>query len=552
MAKIRVYQLARELNRDNGEVIRELQHIGAPVTSHSNTVEDRMAEQLRKTLGVLVIEKPKPKRKAAKKTTEPKVEEKKGVEETTPEPKVIKAKPKPKPVEVVESPEEKVVAPAAKVAAPEEAKPETPRPVEPPKVAPAPPRVVTPPPGIVTPPPGIVTPRPAQPAAPVARPRVEAPPKAPDAQKPAAAAPPAQEPRKTMQQLAQERLRQQNRPVPSPHRRPISPRDSRTRTTTPRPTQGRTAPPAGGRPWIQKAGTAKRDRPRPTRAQRVMSRRPMPRPQPKPEPIREFRRVTLAENVTVKEIAEKLEARTKDVIKKLMDRGVFATLNHNLDKELAGQLCKDFNAEADFVTIEVGNPEYEQLQVRFSVLFQPGRDKGLYTLELEQDIIEFLSPWLYDDVADLTFGGRIHRSWILNHIEELEYVDFVTDFRLDHIVTETVMHLDVEEALATSSSAALVSAPIHVIDHILSTCKDEAKPVLAPPGETPQTLPSGTSGYLGNVSTRELHDLSNLTAQCQIDEIAIDRRYHFGNVSAAKAMGYDLCAYCFSREESKR
>ena len=46
----------------------------------------------------------------------------------------------------------------------------------------------------------------------------------------------------------------------------------------------------------------------------------MPRPQPKPEPIREFRRVTLAENVTVKEIAEKLEARTKDVIKKLMDR----------------------------------------------------------------------------------------------------------------------------------------------------------------------------------------------------------------------------------------
>ena len=83
-----------------------------------------------------------------------------------------------------------------------------------------------------------------------------------------------------------------------------------------------------------------------------MSRRPMPRPQPKPEPIREFRKVTLAENVTIGEIAEKLEARTKDVIKKLMDRGVFATLNHNLDKELAEQICKDFNAEADFVTIE--------------------------------------------------------------------------------------------------------------------------------------------------------------------------------------------------------
>src|SRR5688572_22513948 len=52
MAKLRVYQLARELNRDNSEIIRELQHMGVPVTSHSNTVEDRLADQLRRTLGV--------------------------------------------------------------------------------------------------------------------------------------------------------------------------------------------------------------------------------------------------------------------------------------------------------------------------------------------------------------------------------------------------------------------------------------------------------------------------------------------------------------------
>ena len=42
--KLRVYQLARELNRDNSEIIRELQHMGVPVTSHSNTVEDRLAD----------------------------------------------------------------------------------------------------------------------------------------------------------------------------------------------------------------------------------------------------------------------------------------------------------------------------------------------------------------------------------------------------------------------------------------------------------------------------------------------------------------------------
>src|SRR6266849_4727565 len=54
MPKLRVYQLARELNRDNTEIIRELQHMGVPVTSHSNTVEDRLADRLRKELGVYV------------------------------------------------------------------------------------------------------------------------------------------------------------------------------------------------------------------------------------------------------------------------------------------------------------------------------------------------------------------------------------------------------------------------------------------------------------------------------------------------------------------
>src|SRR4030095_2319149 len=56
MPKLRVYQLARELNRDNSEIIRELQHLGVPVTSHSTTVEDRIAEKLRRDLGVYVAD----------------------------------------------------------------------------------------------------------------------------------------------------------------------------------------------------------------------------------------------------------------------------------------------------------------------------------------------------------------------------------------------------------------------------------------------------------------------------------------------------------------
>jgi translation initiation factor IF-2 len=329
MGKLRVYQLARELNRDNGEVIRELQHLGAPVTSHSNTVEDRMAEQLRNTLGVLVIEKPKKKTKAKKvkgetvKAAKTKVQpDEKKPEKIRPEPKLVKAKPKP--VEPVEAPQTSVT--AEKLPEPAEVEAESPKTQSTPVVAAA----------------SSVRTKEVPASA-----EVES--KAPLAHKTASPARPV-EARKTMQQLAQERLRQQNRPVPTPGRRPVPTRDGRSAPV--RPGQGGSVPPRPRGPSPPRFDQ-RRDRPRPTRAQRVartMERRPLP--QPKAEVEREFRRVTLTENLTVKDLAEKLETLSKEVIKKLMDRGMFATINQTLDKELAVELCKDFNAEADFVTFE--------------------------------------------------------------------------------------------------------------------------------------------------------------------------------------------------------
>ena len=125
---------------------------------------------------------------------------------------------------------------------------------------------------------------------------------------------------------------------------------------------------------------------------------------------------------------------------------------------------------SDFVTIEVANPDYEPIQVRFDVRFMAGRDKGLYTRQLDEEIVGFLSPWLYDEAADLTFGGRIHRSSILDFVEKRDYVDFVVDFEMFHLVG--VDGPDVEEAEATSSSAALVSAASHEISHETVSCQD--------------------------------------------------------------------------------
>ena len=60
----------------------------------------------------------------------------------------------------------------------------------------------------------------------------------------------------------------------------------------------------------------------------------------------------MTEGLTVKDLAEKLGVLAKDLQRKLMDRGVLATINQTLDKEMAKEIAKDFNAEADFVTFE--------------------------------------------------------------------------------------------------------------------------------------------------------------------------------------------------------
>ena len=49
-------------------------------------------------------------------------------------------------------------------------------------------------------------------------------------------------------------------------------------------------------------------------------------------------------------------------------------------------------------------------------------------------------------------------------------------------------------------------------------------------------------GFIGNRRSRELHDPTRETRQCQLDEI-IDR-WPFSSLEAAFADGYDGCAYC--------
>jgi translation initiation factor IF-2 len=79
---------------------------------------------------------------------------------------------------------------------------------------------------------------------------------------------------------------------------------------------------------------------------------PPPRLSLSNEPLPITRSITIAEGISVKDLAEKLEIRAKDLIARLLAKGVFATVNQTLDAELASEMARFFGAETNVISFE--------------------------------------------------------------------------------------------------------------------------------------------------------------------------------------------------------
>jgi translation initiation factor IF-2 len=77
----------------------------------------------------------------------------------------------------------------------------------------------------------------------------------------------------------------------------------------------------------------------------------------------ELKSARLVEGSTVKEFAEKLGIKPKDVVALLLQRGVFATINQPLNDDVAIELGKRFGFEVLFVPFEemIAEEEFEEL-----------------------------------------------------------------------------------------------------------------------------------------------------------------------------------------------
>ncbi len=69
-----------------------------------------------------------------------------------------------------------------------------------------------------------------------------------------------------------------------------------------------------------------------------------------PQPI--SRSIVIAEGVSVKDLAEKLGIRAKDLIARLLMKGAMATVNQTLDFELARDMARHFGADVEVISFE--------------------------------------------------------------------------------------------------------------------------------------------------------------------------------------------------------
>ncbi len=129
-----------------------------------------------------------------------------------------------------------------------------------------------------------------------------------------------------------------------------------------------------------------------------------------------------------------------------------------------------------FICLQVENPKFEEVEVDFKVVFKKTvTDRGYYEVKLNEDIKKFLSPWAYGEGKDISFGGSIHKSVILDFVEDLSYVEYLTDFKMNHIVSRNPLEkfVDIDEAIASTSMSILVSAEEHIIESLENTETDD-------------------------------------------------------------------------------
>ncbi|HEX9108033.1 MAG TPA: baseplate J/gp47 family protein, partial [Longimicrobiales bacterium] len=151
------------------------------------------------------------------------------------------------------------------------------------------------------------------------------------------------------------------------------------------------------------------------------------------------------------------------VVPDLRNRNAVDPLQPRVDADTLSRIQQHAAERAGMqVQVAVKNPRFQKVRLDFKVKFRTGYDFNHYRAEVEQALMRTLSPWAFDAVREPGFGSAVYRSVLLDVVENLPYVDFVSDFRM-YSFAGAVDTTDLEVARPATPDTLLVSDSAHTI-----------------------------------------------------------------------------------------
>lgn len=163
--------------------------------------------------------------------------------------------------------------------------------------------------------------------------------------------------------------------------------------------------------------------------------------------------------------------------KKTAERGVIPQVSLSELLDIKKMLQESL---VSFATVDVGNPVYEAVKINCTVVFNKevlNASDGYLLQQLNEDVKQIITPWLYDETNDVKIGSPIYIADIINSIKKLSYIKFVTEFSILHFyemydekAREFVVKLKdtafepVEQISPSRPDAVFISAENHLIN----------------------------------------------------------------------------------------
>ncbi|MCG8306782.1 MAG: baseplate J/gp47 family protein [Cytophagales bacterium] len=119
------------------------------------------------------------------------------------------------------------------------------------------------------------------------------------------------------------------------------------------------------------------------------------------------------------------------VIPNIINQNVYDPYKPRISKAKRNEIREYINRlNTLHVTAEVINPEYKEVKIHLKVRFYAGKDERFHASLLRTDIAKLLAPWAFEETSSIDFGKTFHESSVIDYLEKLEYVDYITDFQM--------------------------------------------------------------------------------------------------------------------------